>query len=151
MDTDSALGGEPVRQFSVFLHNRAGTLLGLVRLLNDAQVQVIALSVQDSVDVTVVRMLVTDPDTVDTLFIERGIPFGGCEVVVVELNNGATDLSKCLSTLLIAETNIHFVYPLLSRPDGKAALALHLEDIEFGTSVLVSNGFNVLGQNDLSR
>ncbi|MGK0186511.1 MAG: hypothetical protein ACI9R3_002294 [Verrucomicrobiales bacterium] len=151
MDTDSALGGEPVRQFSVFLHNRAGTLLGLVRLLNDADVQVIALSVQDSVDVTVVRMLVTDPDTVDTLFMERGIPFGGCEVVVVELENGANDLSKCLSNLLTAETNIHFVYSLLSRPDGKAALALHLEDIDFGMSVLRSNGFRVLSQSDITR
>ena len=151
METDSALGGQPVRQFSVFLHNRAGTLLGLVKLLNDAQVQVLALSVQDSVDVTVVRLLVSDPETVDTLFMERGIPFGGCKVVVVELDFGANDLSKCLSTLLTAETNIHFVYSLLSRPDGKAALALHLEDSEFGMSVLLSNGFRLLSQSDLSR
>ena len=151
METDAALDGEPVRQFSVFLHNRAGTLLGLVRLLNDAQVQVIALSVQESVDVTVVRMLVTDPDTVDTLFIEKGIPFGGCDVVVVELDQGANDLGKCLSALLTAETNIHFVYSLLSRPDGKAAVALHLEDSEFGMSVLRDGGFRLLSQKDLTR
>ena len=151
METESALGGEPVRQFSVFLHNRAGALMGLVRLLNDAQIQVLGLSVQDSVDVTIVRLLVTDPDTVDTLFIERGIPFGGCDVVVVQLEGGPADLSACLSALLMAETNIHFVYPLLSRPEGKAALALHLEDIEFGVNVLHNNGFKVLSQSDLTR
>ena len=125
--------------------------MGLVRLLNDAKVQVLGLSVQDSVDVTVVRLLVTDPDTVDTLFIERGIPFGGCDVVVVQLEGGAADLAKCLSALLTAETNIHFVYPLLSRPAGKAALALHLEKIEFGSNVLRDNGFQLLSQSDLSR
>jgi hypothetical protein len=151
METDTALGGEPVRQFSVFLHNRAGTLLGLVRLLNDAQIEVLGLSVQDSVDVTVVRLLVTDPETVNTLFIEKGIPFGGCEVVVVQLDQGAANLSMCLSALLIAETNIHFIYPLISRPNGKAALALHLEDIAFGSGVLRDNGFKLLSQSDLSR
>ena len=151
MDTDAALGGEPVRQFSVFLQNRAGTLLSLVRLLNDALIHVIGISVQDSADVTVVRLLVTDPDSVDTLFIERGIPYSGCDVVVVELDHGANDLSSCLSTLLTAETNIHFIYSLLSRPDGKTAMALHLEDIDFGMSVLLSHGFRILSQSDLSR
>ena len=123
----------------------------LIKLLNDAKVHVLGLSVQDAVDVTVVRMVVSDPETVEALFIEKGIPFGGCEVLVVQLDNGPVDLSKCLSALLIAETNIHFVYSLLSRPDDKAAIALHLEDTEFGVTVLIDNGFRILSQSDLTR
>ena len=47
--------GTPVRQIAVFLPNRAGALLSVVRLLGDHQVMVLGISVQDSVDATVVR------------------------------------------------------------------------------------------------
>ncbi len=142
--------GEPVRQFSVFLQTRAGALLGVVKLVHDSLAEVIGISVKDSIDGTVVRLVTTAPETVETLFIEKGIPFSSVELVVVELG-GADDLGRCLGALLRAETNIHFCYPLLSRPGGNPLLALCLEDSDFGSSVLSSNGFKLLQQNDLSR
>ena len=112
---------------------------------------VIGLSVQDSIDNTVVRLIVSDPDTVETVFIERGIPFNSTELVVVELIKGAEQMPDCLRTLLNAETNIHFIYPLLTQPNGRAALALCVEDNQFGHSVLEKAGYRVLRQEDLSR
>src|SRR6187402_1665927 len=97
-----------VKQFAVFLINRAGALLSVVKLLEDASVHVLGLSLQDSVDVTVARLIVSDPETVETLFIEKGIPYGVTEVLVVQLKQGAPGLSKCLTAFLQAETNIHF-------------------------------------------
>ena len=151
METETANQSPYVRQFSVFLINRAGALLSVVRLLEDASVLVLGLSLQDSVDVTVARIVVSDPETVETLFIEKGIPFGACDVLVVQLKEGATGLSHALTAFLQAETNIHFAYPLLTRPGGSAALVLHLEDIEFGASVMQAKGFNILRQHDISR
>ncbi len=151
MDTDNSTIDKYVQQFSVFLINRAGALLGVVKLLEEAGVHVLALSVHDSIDVTVVRMIVSDPDTVETLFIEKGIPFGACDLLTVELKRGPEDLSKCLRAFLEAETNIHFAYPLLIRPEGHALLALHLEDTELGAAVMERHGFKTLRQNDLSR
>ncbi len=151
MDTDTTHQSPYVRQFSVFLINRAGALLSVVRLLEDANVLVLGLSLQDSVDVTVARLIVSDPDAVETIFIEKGIPFGVTSLLVVQLRNGAQSLSQCLTAFLQAETNIHFSYPLLAQPGGLPALALHLEDIEFGASVMETEGFRILRQNDISR
>ena len=112
---------------------------------------VLGTNVQDSVDVTVVRLVVSDPDTVEALFIEKGIPFSSAELIVVELGEGALGLAHCLQALLNAETNIHFVYPILSRPNDRPALAFYLEDNDFGRSVLLKDGFKVLFQEDLTR
>jgi hypothetical protein len=146
----STMRGETVRQFSVFLENRAGALLGVVRMINDSLAEVLGVSVQDSVDGTVVRLVVSDPETVETLFMEKGIAYSNVELVVVELREAA-DFSMCLAALVEAETNTHFCYPLLCRPNDRPVLAFCLEDNEFGTSVLTRGGFKLLAQGDLSR
>ncbi len=65
----------------------------------------------------------SDPFTVETVFIEKGIPFNCMDVLVVALREGAEQMPDCLRTLLKAETNIHFIYPLLTQPDGYSALS----------------------------
>jgi len=150
---DAITSGTPVRQIAVFLQNQVGTLLSIVKLLNRNHVVVLGISVQDSVDVTIVRMVVSDPDTVESLFMEKGIAYSTTDLLVVELQPGSDEkgLAECLQALLIAETNIHFIYPVLSRPNDRPALAMHVEDTEFGCDVLRNNGFRVLLQEDLSR
>ncbi len=135
----------------MFLINRAGALRGVVKLLQDNGIRVLGLSVQDSVDVTNVRLVLSDPESAESLFMERGIPYGACEVIVLELAGGADDLDRCLGALLSAETNVNFLYPLLTRPNGKATIALHVEDVEIASGVLATGGFKLLRQNDLSR
>jgi hypothetical protein len=151
--SEATTSGTPVRQIAVFLQNQVGTLLSIVRLLNKNHVVVLGISVQDSVDVTIVRMVVNDPDTVESLFMEKGIAYSVTDLLVVELQAGTDDkgLAECLQALLVAETNIHFIYPVLSRPNDRPALAMHVEDTEFGQNVLMQNGFRVLLQEDLSR
>lgn len=158
MDTEDPGGngskveeGTAVLQISVFLANRPGAFVSILDLLQKNHVVVLGLSVQDSIDNTVVRLVVSDPDTVETLFIEKGIPYNTTELVVVELRDGAEQMPECFRTLLNAETNTHFIYPLLTQPNGRAALALCVEDSDFGGSVLSKAGFRVLRQEDLSR
>lgn len=151
METESAMNSAPVRQLSVFLLNKAGTLFGVLKLLQDAGIHVLGLTVEDSVDVAVVRLITSDPEAAETLFMERGIPFGSCEMLVIELPEGVEALNKSLHGLLAGETNIHFLYALLVRPQGKPTLALHVEDIDVAARVLQSAGFRVLQQTDLSR
>ncbi len=151
MQTAQKFDGPRVRQFSVFLKNKVGALLEVVRLLNHHMVDVVGLSVQDSTDSSIVRLVVSDPEMVESLFKENEIAFGVCEMVVVEMEEVATDLAKLLASLLAAEVNIFFSYPLLTRPNRKAALALHVEDHECAVSVLAGDGFALLSQADISR
>ncbi len=145
------LDSPQVRQFSVFLQNKVGALLEVVKLLNEHNVTALALSIQDSSESSITRMIVSDPERVSKLFHEHDIAFGECEVLAVELKEGAEDLAKVLSSLLMAEVNIIFSYPLLIRPHGRAVLVMHLDDSECSTDVLRGSGFKILSQADLSR
>jgi hypothetical protein len=112
---------------------------------------VLALNVQDSAESAIVRIVVSDPETVEDIFSLNDIPFSITEFVVVELRDGADELGRLLAALLMAEVNIHGSYALLNRPSGNAALALHIEDNECACAVLRSHGFNILDQSDISR
>ncbi len=149
--TTERISGPQVRQFSVFLHNKVGALLEVVKLLETNRVVVLALSIQDSSEFAIARMVVSDPERVSDLFRRRDIPFSDCEVLVVELSEGAVDLGRALSALLMAEVNILFSYPLLIRPHGRSALVMHVDDNECASSVLTGQKFMILTQSDLSR
>ena len=143
--------GTPVRQFSVMLQNRAGALSSLVHLLKTHRIVLLGFSVRDSNDATIVRLVVSDPESAEQVFIERGIPFTTTSMAVMELTSGAELLSEALDCLFQAETNIHFAYNLVPCPEGRSLLALCLEDYDFGCSVLRKSGFKLLFQEDLSR
>jgi hypothetical protein len=150
-ETTSKMGGPLVKQFSVFLPNKVGAMLDIVKLLYTQNTHVVALSVSESTDSAIARIIVSDPGRVEKLFREKNIAFGVCEVVVVEVREVATQLVKLLAALVMAEVNVHFTYALLIRPRGFAAIALHVDDTECASSVLIGEGFKMLSQNDISR
>ena len=140
-----------VRQFSVFMENKVGRLLDIVKIFAQAQIHGVALSILDTADAVIARLVTDDPDRARTLFQEHGLAFTEVPLVVVELTSSATDLQAVLTALLQAECNIHSAYSLLTRPRGKAALALHVEDEEVAGSILQANQFKLLTQRDISR
>lgn len=150
-ETTEKLGGPAVRQYSVFLANRVGALMEVVKMLTDARVVVLALSIQDSSETSIARMIVSDPEKLEELFDVNDIAFGVCEVAVAELEEGASDLPKLLAALLEAEVNILFSYTLLVRPRGRPLLAIHTDDLECASAVLEGRSFRLLRQTDLSR
>jgi hypothetical protein len=148
--TTEALGGARVNQFSIFTRNKVGAMLDLVRLLNDHHVEVLATNVETSADTALVRVVVSDPETIEGIFHLHQIPYSVSPLVVVELD-GAFELGALLAALLAAEVNIFGSYALLTQPRGKPALALHVEDNDCAVDVLKNGGFTVLNQSDISR
>lgn len=149
--TSSKRDGPLVKQFSVFLANKVGAMHDILKLLNTHDYHVIAMSVSESTDSAIARLIVSDPGGVEKLFRENNIAFGTCHVVVVEMYEVATELPKLFASLFMAEVNVHFTYPLLMRPRTHAALALHVDDNECAMSVLGGAGFHMLSQGDISR
>ena len=143
--------GDPVRQFSVLFANRAGALVSLTNLLKRAHIEVLGLSVQDSRDATIARLVLSDPDSAEAIFIEKGIPHTVCELVVVGFREVGAELVKCLDALRCAEVNIDFAYGLLPHPRDLTLVAYHLDDCDFAANVLHAVGFKVLNQRELSR
>jgi hypothetical protein len=149
--TREGVTGAPVRHFSIFLDNKVGALLEVVKLLEQKGVIVLAFSIVDSAESSIARMIVSDPTLVAKLLHEHDVAFSQSTVLVVELAEGAADLGHVLSCLLMAEVNLLFSYPLLVRPRGKALLVLHVDDNECASTVIQGEGYQILTQGDLSR
>ncbi|MBM3832830.1 MAG: acetolactate synthase [Verrucomicrobia bacterium] len=148
--TISARPSEAVTQFSVFTENKLGRLHEVVGLLQSQNVHVLALTTLDTTDSTILRMIVDDPDRTREILNEREFPFTEAEMLVVEIDS-EQKLRAVLSVLVMAELNIHYVYSLIARPEGKSALAFSLEDREVAAEALKQRQFKILNQADLSR
>ncbi len=142
--------GDPVIQFSVFMENKVGRLLEIIKLLGDRNIHVIAMTTQDTTDSAILRMIVDDPDAARELMLEHAIAHTETEVLVVELK-GPAEVSQLLAVILQVEINIHYTYSFINRPKGRGAIVIHLEDIELATQTLIQHSAVVLRQSDISR
>ena len=150
-ETKTREPGPSIRQFSVMLPNRAGSLEALIQLLHKARIELLGLSVQDSRDATMARIIVSDADGAEQVFLEKGIPHTTSSLVVVGFRDPGREFAECLRHLRLAETNIDFAYALLPHPEGLSLVALHVEDHEFAASVLHCSGLRVMNEEDLCR
>lgn len=150
MSETRSMRRSPVIQFSVFSENKVGILSEIIGLLTGAGIHVMALSTVDTIDSSILRVVVDDPDRARLLFIEKGLACNESEVLGVEMATEA-DLGKVLAALLEAEINIHYLYPFVARPRGRCGLVLHLEDRELAADALSLRGITVIDQNEISR
>lgn len=141
---------DPVKQFSVFTENRVGRLHDLTALLKQNNVHVIALTVLDTTDSAIVRLIVDDPERARELMINNDFPFSESSVLAVEISN-ESELQGVLSALLEAEINIHYIYSFLKRPGDQSALALNVEDPDVAGQSLGHHGYKILSQRDIAR
>ncbi len=144
------LSGDPVIQYSVFLENKVGRLSDFTRLLAHNNIHIMAITILDTTDSSIVRIVVDDPDHASSVLYLQGYSFTESVMLVVEFDS-VTDVPKLLSTILSAEINVHYIYPFISRPGGKSALAIHLEDMDMAADVLRHQQYKVLCQSDISR
>ena len=84
------------------------------------------------------------------LLLENAVAFSESEVLAVEIA-GEHDIDRVLAALLEAEINIHYTYAFVSRPMGKSALAMSIEDIDVAVDILGTRNLRVLSQRDISR
>src|SRR3954462_8521435 len=98
-ETTSKREGPLVKQFSVFLPNKVGAMLDMIKMINAQQTHVVPLSVSESADSAIARIVVSETDRVQDLSEEHNVAFGICEVVAVELHEVATPLVKLLASL----------------------------------------------------
>ncbi len=150
MDTETEQG-TPVRLFSIMLLNRVGAMASVAKLLKAKGIAIIGISVVDSCDSTIVRLVISDPESAQDLFMEKGISYSMSDVIVLSLAEAGPYLVDCLETFMMAETNIHYMTSLLPSPRGESRIAIRCEDYEFASVALQNAGFKLIYQEDLSR
>jgi len=138
------------RQLSVFVENRVGQLASLLRVFSGTHIRILAISIVHSVDCAIVRLVVDRPDDAIGSLKNAHFAVSVSDLIVAELPPGETGLQRITSALLSAEVNMHYGYPLLTRPRGQAALAIKVDTYEMAGKVLADTNVRMLSESDLS-
>ena len=144
-------GYPSIRQFTVFLENRVGQLLEVVRRFEGSKVRIVALSITDSSECAFVRFLLSDPEGGREILERAGLAIIESDLIGVELPEGPQPLLAICTALLQAEVNIVQAYPLFVHPRGRAAVALMVDNIEMGQETLQNKGFRMVSEADLAE
>jgi len=138
-----------IRQFTVFLENRVGQLLEVVRRFENSKVRIVALSIADSSECAFVRFLLSHPEQGREILERAGLALIESDLIGVDLPDGDQPLLRVCTALLQAEVNIIQAYPLLVRPRGRPAVALMVDNIDSGLETLAEKGFTMVSEADL--
>lgn len=140
-----------IRQFTVFLENRVGQLLEVIRRFEGSKVRIVALSISDSAECAFVRFLLSHPEEGREILERAGLAIIESDLIGVELPEGNQPLLQICTALLQAEVNIVQAYPLITRPHGRAAVALMVDHIDMGLETLAAKGFTMITEGDLMQ
>lgn len=138
-----------VTQFSVFLENRVGQLLGILRAFQGSKVKIVGLTISDSADCSILRLILSHPEQGREILALHKLAFAENELLITELPTGPASLVDVCTSLLQAEVNIHYAYSLIIHPRGRPAVALHVDNMEQASTTLHAMGFEILCEADL--
>ena len=140
-----------VRQFNVFLANRMGALLALVRKFETTDVKIASLTIVETADCAIIRLVPSDFERAYEILTSAKFPFTESDLLVVKLPDNDQPLLTICKALLAAEVDIHYAYPLMIGvgPMGNTALAIHVDEHEIAVNALSNSGFTLFSENDL--
>jgi hypothetical protein len=136
MNPDPKLSIETATQLAIFLANRPGALARVCEALANAEINIHALATSDTVDHSVVRMVVSDPTKALMLLGEAGVLALETEVLMIETASEPGVLTKIAERLAEAEINIEYAYLAGGRGAQKGLIVLRPSDVEKAQSVL---------------
>jgi hypothetical protein len=138
-----------LRQFCVFMENRVGRLHELLKQIEQHDLRIIALSIVDTVDFAVARIMVNDADRVREILSLTNFNVIENDILGVELPDEADPFGTIFRQLVSAELNIAYTYPLLYRRSRRGAIAIYVDNIDIARQVLQERGQHLLTENDL--
>lgn len=136
-----------VKQISVFLQNRPGTLAELTKILLEKNINMRALTVADTADYGIIRIIVDQPDKALNILKSQKYLVSETEVVAVEVEDKPGSLYKIAATLGERNVNIDYLYTTLKQ--GKAIMIMRVSDIETALEALKSSGFKLVSEEEL--
>lgn len=149
--TDGYDGRIPyIKQLSCFIENRIGALQQIISLLEDDGIRICALSILDAADHGVVRLIVDRPTDAKIMLEAQGVTTFETNLLGVLLPaDRVRGISSVLSTLLIAEVKVEYVYALITHPSDRPALAINVDDLNAAADALQQVGFDLVTQNQI--
>ena len=138
-------------QISVFIENRAGRLQTVVQRLGDAGINIRALSLADTSDFGILRLIVNRTEDAVAVLKQAGFTLKLAEVVTVEIPDRAGGLAGVLAVLGAAGLNVEYMYAFVEKAAGQALLVFRLDDPALAVRALAQAGVRVLQESDVAR
>jgi len=133
-----------VEQISIFLENRPGALEGVTKVISDAKINIRALSLADTSDFGILRLIVNDVETARKILKEKGYTVKRTEVVAVEVPDRPGGLHSIMQALSDKGINVEYMYAFVERSGENAVIIFRFDAPEAAIDVLQKNGLTVL-------
>ncbi len=133
-----------VTQISIFIENKSGRLAEVSRLLGENGVNIRALSLADTSDFGILRLIVDKTDLAKKTLKEGGFTVSKTEVVAVEVPDRPGGLASILKVLDEASVNVEYMYAFVERSAGNAVIIFRFDDVDQAIKVLQENNITVL-------
>ena len=136
-------------QLSVFLENRAGRLAEVTHTLAEAGINIRALSLADTSDFGILRMIVCDHEKAKTVLKEKGVTLGRTSVVAVEVADTPGGLDAVLQLVSRNGINVEYMYAFVQRDQESAVMIFRFDKVDHAVDVLRDNGFTIIPADQL--
>ena len=139
------------KQLSVFIENREGRLDEVLAVIKAANVNILSLSLADTSEYGLLRLIVSDPAKADAALKANGFSSMLTDVLVVRLQNKVGSLQSFLSDLAKTEINLEYMYGLTIEKEGKASLVIKASDLAKASEILLKAGAELLEAEDIAK
>lgn len=133
-----------IKQISVFLENTAGRLAEVTRVLAQANINIRAISIADTADFGILRLIVDKSEEAAQLLSKAGFTARLTDVLAVEIPDVPGSLARVMEIFRENKVNIEYLYASLEGETGKAVVIFKVEDIEHGLAIVQQHGLAVV-------
>jgi hypothetical protein len=133
-----------IKQISVFLENNAGRLAEVTRIVAAAKVNIRAISIADTADFGILRIIADQPDLAMAALANAGFTARMTDVLAVEIPDEPGSLAKIMEIFQKTAVNIEYLYASLEGETGKAVVIFKVEDVQHGLKIIRENGLSTL-------
>ena len=140
-----------VQQISVFLENKAGRLAAAAAALKNGGVNIRALSIADSENYGVLRMIVNDPDKATAVLTDAGFVAKRNPIVAVEVDDRVGIMCDITQLCDTENVNVEYMYSFVEQSSNKAILFLRFEDTDAAVRMFVKSGYKLLSPDEVCK
>ncbi len=133
-----------VKQISIFLENKSGRLAKVTKVLGENGINIRALSIADTTDFGILRLIVDRPEVAYKVLKENGFAVSETEVIAVEIPDKPGGLASVMEILGEAEVNVEYLYAFLEKSALEAVVLFRVENGEKAKLALQAKGINVV-------
>ncbi|UTB32955.1 MAG: ACT domain-containing protein [Methanobacterium sp. ERen5] len=140
-----------LKQISVFLENRKGRLWKALNILSNANINIRALSIADTSEFGILRMIVSDNELAKQILEESNFVVKVNEVIAVGVSDNPGGLEGVLEILNKMDVNVEYIYAFVEKNGEKAVVVIRTEDIDAGVNALKDGGITILSEEEIKN